>query len=120
MIKNQGLKNRKKDDNLSGMESLNPKKQDSPKKRQSPDNTGKSGKRRLSFALHMGPQCDEGNHTEDYVSEIEFINAVKGIKNLYRKLFPRTLIFREVLLTEKKEEEFDINKLLLQNGRPKR
>lgn len=60
---------------------------------------------------------DEEN---DLISEREFISAVKGIKNLYRKMFPRTLNFREVLLTEKVEEDFNINKLLLKNGRPPR
>ena len=102
MIKNQGLKRYKKDSLLS----TSSKKQESPS-RKSP------GKPKKKSSLIFDEESD-------LISEKEFISAVKGIKNLYRKMFPRTLVFREVLLTEKVEEEFNINKLLHKNGRPAR
>lgn len=91
MIKNQGLKRLKKEDLQYKIGQ--PKKHVKPKAKKS------------SFVLNLDDESD-------LISEKEYLSAVKGIKNLYRKMIPRTLIFREVLLTEKVDEEFNINKLL--------
>ena len=99
MIKNQGLKRIKKD-------VFGSKKSESPKR-----SPGKTKKKDSELILD-----EESN----LISEKEFIHAIKGIKNLYRKMIPRTLIFKEVLLTAQIDEEFNINKLLHQNGRPPR
>lgn len=38
----------------------------------------------------------------------EFINAIKSLKSLYKTILPRTLSFKEVLLTSKAESQFTL------------
>lgn len=40
----------------------------------------------------------------------EFITAIKSLKNLYKTILPRTLSFKEVLRTQKKESELFVSK----------
>ena len=43
---------------------------------------------------------------ENLITYREYINALKVLKNVYRKILPRTLAFKDVLMTSKGETNF--------------
>jgi hypothetical protein len=65
-------------------------------------------------SVNMKKSCPKsGKEDEDENSLItyrEFITAIKSLKNLYKTILPRTLSFKEVLRTQKKESELFVSK----------
>mmetsp|Transcript_5833 Transcript_5833/g.9338 ORF Transcript_5833/g.9338 Transcript_5833/m.9338 type:complete len:248 (-) Transcript_5833:650-1393(-) len=45
---------------------------------------------------------------DNLITYREFINAIKSLKSLYKTILPRTLSFKEVLLTRKAESQFNL------------
>jgi len=52
------------------------------------------------------PKDDE---QDNLITYREFIQAIKSLKNLHKTLLPRTLSFKEVLMTQKYESEFQVS-----------
>lgn len=64
-----------------------------------------ASKKRSSDENEGAVEDDEDN----LITYREFINAIKCLKRLYKTILPRTLSFREVLLTDKNESEFKLS-----------
>ena len=46
---------------------------------------------------------------DNLITYREYIKAIKSLKKLYKKLLPRTLGFKDVLLCKKTENEFEVS-----------
>lgn len=46
---------------------------------------------------------------DNLITYREFIQAVKNLKTLYKRILPRTLSFREVLMCQKYEQTFEVS-----------
>jgi len=47
---------------------------------------------------------------DNLITQKEFMSSIKSLKNLYKSILPRTLSFKEVLMTTKQETEFHVSK----------
>lgn len=54
-------------------------------------------------------QAQNSDNEDNLITYWEFINAIKALKNLHRKVLPRTLSFKEVLGSIKTETEFSVS-----------
>ena len=46
---------------------------------------------------------------DNLITYREFINAIKALKSLYKRILPRTLAFKDVLLCHRSESNFELS-----------
>ena len=47
---------------------------------------------------------------DNLITQKEFMSSIKSLKNLYKSILPRTLSFKEVLMTTKQETEYQVSR----------
>lgn len=70
---------------------------------------GSNSKNKKDKFNHNDIQANSSDNEDNLITYWEFINAIKALKNLHRKVLPRTLSFKDVLSITKTETEFNLS-----------
>jgi len=68
-------------------------------------NGGKDGNKKGAPVVETNKEEEEDN----LITFREYMHAIRSLKSLYKTILPRTLSFKEVLMTVKNEETFSVS-----------